>query len=150
MIKTDKNWTPEMDVPTPNECIFLREMGYPQDGMGWYWVSTIPGSGLTFSYTGISEQYKQTNLPIPEYYRAPTVGELLEQLPKEIEIDREIRYLVVFKTKDGWGCCYAPPSKTIGELMKTQSIYPLSSVLAGTWQMIKVIGCAKKEENEDV
>ena len=78
---------PELEVPDIEYCKKLKDLGFPQNGGGWYW--SIDNQGKVF----LSFFQKMTNGDIEHDERinflkrikAPTVRELGEWMPSSIE-----------------------------------------------------------------
>lgn len=68
---------PEDLVPTRSTCIALKEAGFPQDTfLAWdTWKRLNEGGWLVRARNGFET--------FDEYLAAPTLGEILEQLPEE-------------------------------------------------------------------
>jgi len=79
-----KNWNPEKEVPSLELCKRLKELGYPQEGGGWYWVKTAFGWILAIILDGIwlsTRNYIKVNdETIKDFIKAPTCRELGEWL----------------------------------------------------------------------
>ncbi|RLJ03092.1 MAG: hypothetical protein DRP08_03955 [Candidatus Aenigmatarchaeota archaeon] len=124
---------PQKEVPSLELCKRLKELGYPQDGGGWYWVKRkydlLWGLYLKFQkgwvewvswdnnnikcYWDTSTDIRYDNaqgvsiLRIDELIKAPTCRELGERLPKLVLNKYSLYYTQV---KDGWIIDYANSS----------------------------------------
>jgi len=77
---------PKKEVPSLELCKQLKELGFPQDGGGWYWIKLITWEKPQLVYSGCAEFEKLANLPEKEYFiKAPTFIELWKYLPKKIK-----------------------------------------------------------------
>ena len=106
---------PKAEVPSLELCKRLKELGYPQEGSGFYWVVNTP-VGLSKRkpvYLVLANYDGETLDPIAFWYwgnyfekienwdskfedeiiKAPTCQELFDILPYSIEIEDEIYYL---------------------------------------------------------
>lgn len=81
----------------------LKEAGYPQKGV-WWWVCHH-GVNDNFKLTMLENSKKDNELW--EVIVAPTVAELGERLPRQIERNGELFQLFTEKTLNGWGVMYA-------------------------------------------
>ena len=80
-----RQFNPEQEVPSLELCKRLKELGYPQEGGGWYWVD-LDKPYLT--WYGIADE------PPDDYYiKAPTVRELGEWLPVDVKLKEGDAYL---------------------------------------------------------
>lgn len=103
---------PRKEVPLPELCIRLKELGYPQDGegwSGWYWKgdNLILLWGDKFDFTGL--------------VKAPTVRELGEWLPDVIIVGTSpniVGYYLYF-AKNRWRYWYV---NKYGEWLNTKFI----------------------------
>ena len=66
------------EIPSLELCKRLKELGFPQDSGGWYWVKFADRDRWRVMYDGIID-YEQ----VEEVIKAPTVRELGEWLPDE-------------------------------------------------------------------
>jgi len=72
-----KLFNPAKEVPSLELCKRLRELGYPQEGGGWYYdISWYPWVGLTFVENPPNDLFFRTC-----FIKAPTLRELGEWLP---------------------------------------------------------------------
>ena len=73
-------WNPEKEVSSLELCRRLKELSYPQDGGGWYWIKTAFGWILAIMLDGIwlSERnyIKVNDETIKDFVKAPTCREL--------------------------------------------------------------------------
>jgi len=70
------------EVPSLELCKRLKELGYPQEGGGWYWIDP-DGEGYFLSYFETSDYLSSMD------FKAPTCRELGEWLPRYIFIEDE-------------------------------------------------------------
>jgi len=105
-------FNPIKEVPSIELCKKLKEIGYPQEGGGWYWVKN------NLIYIPIFSKSVQRRLEIQaegETIKAPTVTELGE---------------ILLKTKGNYQINYfLHPNKTV-------IVYDCSSFSAGTYKQI--------------
>jgi len=68
-----KMFDPELEVPSLELCKRLKELGFPQDGGGWYWIQ-VDGKWQLVLLLVATEEYLQQDV----IYRikAPTMWEL--------------------------------------------------------------------------
>ena len=79
---------PKKEVPSLELCKRLKELGYPQDGGGWYWDLRAEG----FEKVRFFERTpKKEIIKAGFYLKAPTVVEMGEWLPENWNIV-SIRY----------------------------------------------------------
>jgi len=106
------------EVPDLELCRKLKELGYPQEGGGWYWVK----NGLV--YISVFSKSVQRRLDIQakgEVVKAPTVAELGELLLKAQEL---------LRTRGNYQINYfLHPDKII-------IVYDCGSFSAGTYKQI--------------
>ena len=96
---------PTKEVPSLELCKELKDLGFPQGEIGWYWVKTAIGwilgylldpegrypNDYNFFFPIVEEIcFINKNTPL---YKAPTLREVLEWLPVEIEYKGETLYL---------------------------------------------------------
>ena len=84
------------EVPSLELCKKLKELGYPQDGGGWYWDTK--DRILVFTW---EEEV------IDDLVKAPTVAEMGEWLPPVINLKEGDIYLEIYKLpKNLWILSY--------------------------------------------
>jgi len=112
----------EKEVPNLELCKKLRKLGFPQGGIGWYWVKIKKGIGTYLApddcflvHRGTGWQWWDNmtlvfgDIVTDDYYniedkiKAPTTGELGRWFPEEIYLNEygrkgSIRF---YKLKDG-------------------------------------------------
>ncbi len=94
-------FNPESEVPSLELCKKLKDLGYPQDGGGWYWVKTdwgewclmrmgdernylLEGEAIWDVDEAIevySDGVGNTELRASDIIKAPTIAEMWEWLP---------------------------------------------------------------------
>ena len=72
---------PEKEVPNLKLCKRLKELGYPQDGGGWYWWRT-KGNKVSYLLKYFGEQIPTEIFYSVEYVKAPTIPEMVGWLGK--------------------------------------------------------------------
>lgn len=80
---------PTKEVPNFELCLKLRELGYPQSGGGWYWIYDKhlgEIENLVLIYEMTSENIEHNAKYGYLYVKAPTVYELGEMLPVEVNL----------------------------------------------------------------
>jgi len=97
---------PTKEVPSLELCEKLKELGYPQEGGGWYfikWKEEEPyASAITFDGRNWHRIDGQT-CSLPKFkIKAPTVQELGKWLPERIETSDDTYSLIIEKYGDGW------------------------------------------------
>lgn len=126
-------FNPIREVPGLELCKRLKELGFPQDGGGWYWVKYSSSGSWVVDFYGIAYKVKEL-LQKGLIIKAPTVNELDEWLPPEINCpykDSLSRcYLIAWKTVEGWFCGYVPHGCTLEEFKAVQ-------VTGGDWRIKK-------------
>lgn len=104
-------------VPTREVCEQLKAAGMPQGETALVWCKSIVTA---------EKAYVTTRAVIDESNRvficaAPTVGEMLELMPRTIEKDEH--YLMIENVSDGWWLFYQPvPPKAIEGLQNYVSL----------------------------
>jgi len=96
-------FNPKKEVPSLELCKKLKELGYSQEGGGWYWISfgeeynLFFQTELEFDEKGkIWGVHTEAGLSEPfDYVKAPTVRELGEWLPD---------FTASFKEQTWWEC----------------------------------------------
>ena len=73
--------TIENEVPKLEICKRLKELGYPQEGAGFYWVTTRDGLTSLLTRPEISPNWDS-----PVIVAAPMIGEMGERLPSSFYI----------------------------------------------------------------
>jgi len=86
---------PRKEVPSLELCKRLKELGFPQDSGGWYWVKFADRDRWRVMYDGIID-YEQ----VEEVIKAPTIRELGEWLPDEFVSGRIIEEYACFDIKE--------------------------------------------------
>ena len=114
-------FNPRKEVPSLELCKKLKEISYPQDKYGFYWVR-LKGSLVNENEWDLiywDEEYIRWDergkyillggcdccadyLDIIEKIKAPTVRELIEILPDKIEFDKKDYYLCMTKDCIGY------------------------------------------------
>jgi len=93
---------PTKEVPSLELCKELKELGFPQDIGGWYWckIKELPPSPIrrwklvyANSITQLDKKLRRRFDKVYEIIKAPTLREVLEWLPIEIEYKGETLYL---------------------------------------------------------
>lgn len=110
---------PEKEVPNLELCKHLKELGYPQDGKGWYWAKkwryfhgNIKSYPPSYDEKVILDtaiwllEFLQNEPSYSDYVRAPTCRELGEWLPAKIETKGFDFYLIITRTTS-WEIYYA-------------------------------------------
>lgn len=86
--------TLQFQVPSRELCERLKELRYKQEGVFW-WVKTTAG-----------QKWEVLPIPISSMANgnivAPTIAELLEAMPTEVEKDGHLYFLTVEKIRDGY------------------------------------------------
>ena len=96
----------EREVPSLELCKKLKELGYPQDGEGWYWVEVKSGYKWEWKLRLlVNFPYAVDNYKI----KAPTVRELGEWLPEGFN---EFKLNNKFWIKNKKDCCYVVSNDT--------------------------------------
>ena len=90
-------FNPESEVPSLELCKKLKDLGYPQDGGGWYW--TIHKKNYA-EVNYFNERLHGSEL-WSEVIKAPTVTEMWEWLPDAITIAKEVWILNLTKNLGG-------------------------------------------------
>ena len=94
-------FNPEKEVPSLELCRRLKELGYPQEGGGYYWIS-FGERYILISYAEIEFDgnkhpwgiHSPSGLSQPfDYIIAPTLRELGEWLPHQIIHDGKAYFL---------------------------------------------------------
>jgi len=67
------NFKPELEVPSLELCKKLKELGYPQEGGGWYWDETVNYRWELYLYGDTPVHIKSQSV-----IKAPTCREILE------------------------------------------------------------------------
>ena len=100
------NWNPEKEVPSLELCKKLKELGYPQDGGGWYWVVYHNTDGdrtqLLLEKERDKTFWRMMKNCSPDYrevIKAPTCRELGEWFPSGYYLDYS--KLNDFQNKEG-------------------------------------------------
>jgi len=117
---------PELEVPSLELCKKLKELGYSQNAGGWYWVDLGNGWKPRIEWLGVVDE----EIPPEDFYiKAPTIRELVEWLPSNIEkeysyasetkrifenrivsdIEKDYSisyYFIIEKTDEEWFCKY--------------------------------------------
>ena len=86
-------FSPELEIPSRELCKKLRELGYPQNGGGWYWGVRNYQKRVLFcnhSQVNLWIKYHQEELEYREIIKAPTCREMGEGLPYFIEAENKI------------------------------------------------------------
>ena len=105
------------EVPSLALCRKLKELGYPQEGGGWYWVKTKTIGKETWrvgfqvkredSYGRMHIDYQSEfsipDIEVEEVVKAPTCRELGEWLPWYLP---ELKFLNAERNEDGFHYCY--------------------------------------------
>ena len=79
---------PELEVPSLELCKKLKELGYPQNTGGWYWVDLGNGWKPRIEWLGIVDE----EISLDDFYiKAPTVRELGEFFPSEVTCFRDFK-----------------------------------------------------------
>ncbi len=107
-------FNPEKEVPSLTLSKKLRELGYPQDGGGWYWEIHYEVKTEDIETT-LPSDYKPTvvyyeDTPLDElgciYLKAPTCRELGEWLPSHKDLQYS-KFTGFWKfDKDGYQLCF--------------------------------------------
>ena len=74
-------WKPEDFVPSVETCIKLKELGFPQERGGWWWLKIGERWCLCLDDDRYSDVWDKAERVI----KAPTVGELVLYLPENFE-----------------------------------------------------------------
>jgi len=107
------------EVPSLELCKKLKELGYPQEGGGWYWVKDfIPNEEWLLMYVEEYIPEKESGhwgysvfepshnmigfMENLDRIKAPTNEELGKWLPERIETSDDTYSLVIEKYDDGW------------------------------------------------
>ena len=77
---------PTKEVPNLELCRKLKELGYPQEGGGWYWINP-DGKEYFLSYFETSDYLSNMD------FKAPLCSEILEIIPAKVEDIGEFRLL---------------------------------------------------------
>ena len=78
-------FNPEKEVPSLELCKELKELGYPQEGGGWYWDETVDYSWKLCFYGNTPVHIESQSV-----IKAPTCRELGEWLPASISVKGNI------------------------------------------------------------
>ena len=70
----------EQEVPSLELCRKLKEVGYPQDGGGWYWIESYRDEWYIDIWDSVFLQIAK--LQVKDYIKAPTCRELGEWIEK--------------------------------------------------------------------
>ena len=100
-------WT-EKEVPSLELCRRLKELGYPQEGGGWYWAK-IGESWILELQT----EFKEVPAYASEYVKAPTCRELGEWLP--IYLEEDIYLDIDHPSPDVWIVSYIKTTHPLQE-----------------------------------
>lgn len=80
----------EKEVPSLELCKKLKELGFPQEGGGWYWVKDTNSSSPRLTFMN---ELLQEMSPFVEEIKAPTCRELGEWLPDTFTLSFDIEFL---------------------------------------------------------
>jgi len=115
---------PEKEVPSLELCKHLKELGYPQEGGGWYWKKWKDKENWNVGF--VEEEDKQLFLTEVDFVKAPTCRELGEWLPLYLDfVDENSPYngrhgLITWKGVDGWWVGYIPYNCTFENFKAVQ------------------------------
>ena len=84
---------PKKEVPSLELCKRLKELGYPQDGGSWYWDLWPVKPRLVFLATWENFIPLMRKPKDKWLMKAPTLREIIEWLPLEIEYEGETLWL---------------------------------------------------------
>ena len=94
----------EKEVPSLESCKKLKELGFPQEGGGWYWIENkITKEARVVFWDKNFEHYFKENKDFVNIYKAPTCRELGEWLPWYVEA---CSFMLTFVKEDDntwWG-----------------------------------------------
>lgn len=107
---------PKAEVPSLELCQRLKELGYPQEGSGWYWIKdegewiivfSEDGESYLLEYSGGEGEYFTAKLPEGKV-KAPTCRELGEILPAQVADKRYTYGIKITKEPSNgkWPCEY--------------------------------------------
>ena len=127
-------FVPWKEVPDPELCKYLKKLGYPQKGGGWYWDIALSGRLFLIldrktHYLAWDGKHRADILDKnDEFYetfvKAPTASELEEWLPPKISYPYRNSpsrcYLIAWRTAEGWFCGYIPHNCTLEEFKAVQ------------------------------
>ena len=77
---------PTKEVPNLELCRKLKELGYPQEGGGWYWINP-DGKGYFLSYFETSDYLSNMD------FKAPTCPEMEEWFPANFRLHKDKKNL---------------------------------------------------------
>ena len=156
---------PKSEVPSLELCQRLKELGYPQEGGGWYWVRGeaewgdeeelfYHPNGATMWWIQESFEWVESQgcgcccslIRVKEYLKAPTCRELGEWLPKLVLNKYSLYYTQV---KDGWIIDYANSSNPAGDKLNWEADYTEPNARAKMIIWLRENGYIKFEEEDD-
>jgi len=103
-------FNPELEVPSKELCKKLKELGFPQEGGGWYWYSNIKNATWRLIFEPEPFSYEED---IEECIKAPTCRELGEWLiKKSILLELGNLFIDYDEAVNKWTVCYGKVGKT--------------------------------------
>lgn len=131
----------DQHVPKRETCQLLAKHGYPQEGAEFYWWKDREEKNWLIAHRSeIAIQLKYPEVWQKKgYVAAPLFSELLERMPKSIDVKHEHFWLQVEvqELQEGWACQY----KNVFKCYKFIEHKSLSEALAQMW-----IATHRKEE----
>lgn len=99
-------FNPKDEVPSLELCKKLKELEFPQESGGWYWIVV---QGCKHKDVKWELKFYEKYEDIPYWtlcYKAPTVRELGEWLPADIEDKEGQLFTLICEKRDGWIVAY--------------------------------------------
>ena len=103
-------------VPSLETCKRLKELGFPQEGTGYYWSKWKPDKSYILAITFDGRNYHRvdgwTSGPPDIKIKAPVIDEIILYLPDKIEYkdeygDKYIAHLLIERLDNNWRGGYA-------------------------------------------
>jgi len=92
------------EVPSLELCKRLKELGFPQDGGGWYWVKIKKRWRLCLDNDRFNDCWEK----VEKVIKAPTVAEMGEWLPPALNLKEGDAYLYIDRPEENlWILSYS-------------------------------------------